>query len=52
MNTGPARVLEGLRDARDGPCSGESLSHHLGVSRAQIWKPEFRNFFTFWNFCS
>ena len=38
MNAGPARVLEGLRDARDGPCSGESLSQHLGVSRAQIWK--------------
>ena len=38
MSGGPARVLEGLRRTRSGPCSGESLSHDLGVSRAQIWK--------------
>ena len=38
MNSGPARVLEGLRSTRGGPCSGESLSRDLGVSRAQIWK--------------
>jgi BirA family biotin operon repressor/biotin-[acetyl-CoA-carboxylase] ligase len=38
MNDGPARVLEGLRSTRGGPCSGESLSRDLGVTRAQIWK--------------
>lgn len=35
---GPARVLEILRCAGQGPCSGEALSESLGVSRAQIWK--------------
>jgi BirA family biotin operon repressor/biotin-[acetyl-CoA-carboxylase] ligase len=38
MNDGPSRVLEILRDAGQGPCSGEALSESLGVSRAQIWK--------------
>lgn len=38
MTDGPARVLEILRDAGQGPCSGEVLSESLGVSRAQIWK--------------
>ncbi len=38
MRGGPARVLDGLRSTRSGPCSGESLSADLGVSRAQIWK--------------
>ena len=38
MRGGAARVLNGLRSTRSGPCSGESLSNDLGVSRAQIWK--------------
>ena len=38
MIDGPARVLEILRSAGPGPCSGEALSESLGVSRAQIWK--------------
>jgi BirA family biotin operon repressor/biotin-[acetyl-CoA-carboxylase] ligase len=38
MTDGPARVLELLRDAGRGPCSGEGLSDALGVSRAQVWK--------------
>ena len=38
MSEGPARVLEILRDAGRGPCSGEALSEALGVSRAQVWK--------------
>ena len=38
MNDGGARVLAALHDAGDRPCSGESLSSALGVSRAQIWK--------------
>ncbi len=35
---GASRVLELLRRASDRPCSGESLSSALGVSRTQIWK--------------
>ena len=38
MTEGPARVLEILRSAGQGPCSGEALSESLDVSRAQIWK--------------
>jgi len=38
MSGGPARVLEALRSTGGGPCSGESLSEMLEVSRAQIWK--------------
>jgi len=38
MNDGTARVLEALHQAGEAPCSGASLSHALGVSRAQIWK--------------
>jgi BirA family biotin operon repressor/biotin-[acetyl-CoA-carboxylase] ligase len=38
VSPGAARVLEILRDAAGTPCSGESLSACLGVSRAQIWK--------------
>lgn len=38
MKSGAARVLEGLRGTRGSPCSGESLSSDLGVTRAQIWK--------------
>lgn len=38
MNDGPARVLEALRRSAGRPCSGESLSHELGVTRAQVWK--------------
>ena len=37
MSPGAARVLELLRRAA-GPCSGESLSAELGVSRSQVWK--------------
>jgi BirA family biotin operon repressor/biotin-[acetyl-CoA-carboxylase] ligase len=32
------RVLEALRSAGARPCSGETLSESLGVSRAQVWK--------------
>lgn len=38
MNDGTARVLEALHEAGEAPCSGASLSHALGVSRAQVWK--------------
>ncbi len=38
MNEGAGRVLEALRRANVGRCSGESLSAELGVSRAAIWK--------------
>jgi BirA family biotin operon repressor/biotin-[acetyl-CoA-carboxylase] ligase len=38
MNEGAARILAALRRARMRPCSGESLSSELGVSRAQVWK--------------
>ncbi len=38
MTSGAARVLDGLRSTRGRPCSGESLSDDLGVTRAQIWK--------------
>ncbi len=31
-------MLEALRRSPGGPCSGETLSAALGVSRAQIWK--------------
>ena len=37
MNEAAARVLGALRSAA-GPCSGETLSASLGVSRAQVWK--------------
>lgn len=33
-----AAVLQALRGAEPGPCSGEALSKTLGVSRSQIWK--------------
>jgi len=35
--TGTAQVLDALRSTQ-GPCSGETLSNALGVSRAQVWK--------------
>ena len=35
---GAARVLEYLNESAGSACSGEALSEHLGVSRAQIWK--------------
>jgi len=38
MSQGPASVLESLRRAGATPCSGETLSATLGVTRAQIWK--------------
>lgn len=38
MTGGAERVLEALRRAGDGPCSGASLSEALGVTRAQVWK--------------
>ncbi|NRA07123.1 MAG: biotin--[acetyl-CoA-carboxylase] ligase [Myxococcales bacterium] len=38
MNAGSARVLDALRNAGEEPCSGQTLSRELGVSRAQIWK--------------
>ncbi len=38
MTPGPARVLEALRSAPQGPLSGAALSTALGVSRAQVWK--------------
>lgn len=38
MNPGAAHVLDLLRRAGGGPCSGESLSGELGVSRNQVWK--------------
>ncbi len=38
MSQGSARVLDALRRAGGRPCSGESLSQSLGVSRTQIWK--------------
>ena len=37
MNEATSQVLGALRSS-PGPCSGESLSSTLGVSRAQIWK--------------
>ncbi len=38
MNEAAARVLEALRRAPEGSCSGPELSRELGVTRAQIWK--------------
>ncbi|MBW2314431.1 MAG: biotin--[acetyl-CoA-carboxylase] ligase [Deltaproteobacteria bacterium] len=38
MNPGAARVLGLLRREAGAPCSGESLSATLGVSRSQVWK--------------
>jgi BirA family biotin operon repressor/biotin-[acetyl-CoA-carboxylase] ligase len=38
LSSGPARVLEALREVNDPPLSGEALSSRLGVSRAQVWK--------------
>ncbi|HXV36530.1 MAG TPA: biotin--[acetyl-CoA-carboxylase] ligase [Myxococcota bacterium] len=38
MSHGPARILDALRRAGGGTCSGELLSSEYGVSRAQIWK--------------
>ena len=38
MTAGADRVLAALRGAQSRPSSGEDLSEHLGVSRAQIWK--------------
>jgi len=38
VNPGAAHVLELLRRAPGAPCSGETLSTKLGVSRSQIWK--------------
>ena len=38
MNEGAARVLEALREAGGGSCSGGAISERLGVSRAQVWK--------------
>lgn len=35
---GATAVLAALRDAGEGPVSGESLSTRLDVSRAQVWK--------------
>ncbi|MBW2500527.1 MAG: biotin--[acetyl-CoA-carboxylase] ligase [Deltaproteobacteria bacterium] len=36
--SGAARVLAALRERPDEALSGEALSRHLGVTRAQIWK--------------
>jgi BirA family biotin operon repressor/biotin-[acetyl-CoA-carboxylase] ligase len=33
-----ARVLEALREASGGPCSGGDLAEALGVSRTAVWK--------------
>lgn len=38
MSIGPARILDALRRAGGGTCSGEVLSTQYGVSRAQVWK--------------
>lgn len=38
MTVGADRVLAALRGAQSRPSSGEDLSEHLGVTRAQIWK--------------
>jgi BirA family biotin operon repressor/biotin-[acetyl-CoA-carboxylase] ligase len=38
VSSGPARVLEALRRAGGGVCSGEALSARHGISRAQVWK--------------
>ena len=38
MNGGAAQVLQGLRSAPGGRCSGQKLSADLGVTRTQIWK--------------
>ena len=38
MSAGPARVLDALRRASGGVCSGEALSARYGISRAQVWK--------------
>jgi BirA family biotin operon repressor/biotin-[acetyl-CoA-carboxylase] ligase len=38
VSGGPARVLDALRRAGGGVCSGEALSARYGISRAQIWK--------------
>jgi BirA family biotin operon repressor/biotin-[acetyl-CoA-carboxylase] ligase len=38
MNEGAAQILAALRRTKPQPCSGESLSQELGVSRAQVWK--------------
>lgn len=38
MKSGPARVLESLRRAGEGTCSGADLSSQLNVSRTAIWK--------------
>jgi BirA family biotin operon repressor/biotin-[acetyl-CoA-carboxylase] ligase len=38
VSEGPARVLEALRRAGGGVCSGEALSARHGISRAQVWK--------------
>ena len=38
MKSGPARVLESLRRAGTGTCSGADLSIQLNVTRAAIWK--------------
>jgi BirA family biotin operon repressor/biotin-[acetyl-CoA-carboxylase] ligase len=37
MNDASGRVLDALRSS-EGPCSGETLSAALGVTRAQVWK--------------
>ncbi|HUG37148.1 MAG TPA: biotin--[acetyl-CoA-carboxylase] ligase [Candidatus Limnocylindrales bacterium] len=36
--SGAEQVLDALRRASGAPCSGETLSVALGVSRAQVWK--------------
>jgi BirA family biotin operon repressor/biotin-[acetyl-CoA-carboxylase] ligase len=38
MGNAAERVLDALRDAGAGRCSGAELSSRLGVSRAQVWK--------------
>jgi len=38
MGEATERVLDALRDAGSGRCSGAELSSQLGVSRAQVWK--------------
>ena len=38
MGEAASQVLEALRAAGGGRCSGEDLSTRLGVSRAQVWK--------------